>query len=68
MLCEDEVEEQDRREDTEVDDDPARGRAVRIVGLTPEERKELSEQSVVATAGSVALSLRISVARDFKPP
>ena len=45
-LREDEVEEQDRGGTTEDDDDPARGRTVRIVALTPEECKELSEQGV----------------------
>lgn len=44
-LREDEVEEQERGEDAEVDDDPARDRAVRVIGLTPEEHHELSEKA-----------------------
>ena len=31
------MEEQERGEETEVDDDPARDRAVRAIGLTPDE-------------------------------
>lgn len=44
-LHEDEVEEQERGDESEVDDDPARDRAVRVVGLTPEEHHELSDKA-----------------------
>jgi DDB1- and CUL4-associated factor 11 len=40
-LREDEVEEQERGDDAEVDDDPARDRAVRVIGLSPEEHHGL---------------------------
>jgi DDB1- and CUL4-associated factor 11 len=41
-LREDEVEEQERGDDAEVDDDPARDRSVRVIGLAPEEHHGLS--------------------------
>lgn len=44
-LHEDEVEELERGDETEVDDDPARDRAVRVVGRTPEEHHELSDKA-----------------------
>lgn len=44
-LREDEVEELERGDETEVDDDPARDRAVRVVGRTPEEHHELSDKA-----------------------
>lgn len=65
-LREDEVEEQDRGEDTEVDDDPARDRAVRLVGLTPEELRELSNKAWARRRWEV-LPLRVSAARHSKP-
>ena len=43
-LHQEEVEEQDRGEDAEDDDDPARDRAVRVIGLTPEGHSELSSR------------------------
>jgi len=43
-LREDEMEELERGDETEVDDDPARDRAVRVIGLTPEEHHELSDR------------------------
>ena len=42
---EDEMEELEQGGETEVDDDPARDRAVRVVGLTPEENHELSDKA-----------------------
>ena len=42
---EDEMEELERGDETEVDDDPARDRAVRVVGRTPEEHHELGEKA-----------------------
>ena len=39
------MEEQERGEETEVDDDPARDRAVRAIGLTPEEHNGLTERA-----------------------
>lgn len=44
-LREDEMEELEQGGETEVDDDPARDRAVRVVGLTPEENHELSDKA-----------------------
>ena len=39
------MEELERGDETEADDDPARDRAVRVVGLTPEEHRELSDKA-----------------------
>lgn len=64
-LREDEVEEQDRGEDTEVDDHPARDRAVRVIGLTPEEQSELSDKAWVRRRWEV-LPLRTTAARNSK--
>jgi hypothetical protein len=44
-LREDEMEELERGDETEVDDDPSRDRAVRVVGRTPEEYQELSKKA-----------------------
>jgi len=44
-LREDEVEEQERGEEAEVDDDPAHERAVRVIGLTPGEHLGLSDKA-----------------------
>ncbi len=44
-LREDEVEELERGDETEVDGDPAQDRAVRVVGLTPEEHHEFSDKA-----------------------
>jgi WD repeat-containing protein 23 len=44
-LREDEVEELERGDETEIDDDPARDRAVRVVGRTSEEHHELSDKA-----------------------
>ncbi|KAI0003809.1 hypothetical protein BJV74DRAFT_811836 [Russula compacta] len=65
-LREDEVEEQDRGEDAEVDDDPARDRDVRVVGLTPEELRELTPKACARRRWEV-LPLRVSAARNSKP-
>ncbi|KAI9507809.1 hypothetical protein F5148DRAFT_1201869 [Russula earlei] len=64
-LREDEVEEQDRGEDAEIDDDPARDRAVCVIGLTPEEHPELSDKAWVRRQWEV-LPLRASAARSSK--
>jgi len=61
-LREDEVEEQDRGEDTEVDDHPARDRAVRVIGLTPQEESELNGRAWVRRQWEV-LPLRATAAR-----
>ena len=39
------MEEQERGEETEVDDDPARDRAVRAIGLTPDEHNGLIDRA-----------------------
>ena len=44
-LREDEVEEQGRGEETEVDDNPARDRAMRAIGLTPDEHNGLADSA-----------------------
>jgi len=62
-LREDEVEEQDRGEDAEVDDHPARDRAVRVIGLTHEEQSELSDKAWVRRQWEV-LPLRTTAARN----
>jgi len=62
-LREDEVEEQDRGEDTEVDDHPARERAVRVIGLTHEEQSELNDKAWVRRQWEV-LPLRTTAARN----
>lgn len=64
-LREDEVEEQDRGEDAEVDDDPARGRAVRVIGLTAEEHYELSDKAWARRQWEV-LPLRTTAARNSR--
>ena len=61
-LREDEVAEQDRGEDAEVDDDPARGRVVGVIGLTPEEHRELSDKAWARRQWEV-LPLRATAAR-----
>lgn len=64
-LREDEVEEQDRGEDAEVDDDPARNRAVRVIGLTAEEHYELSDKAWARRQWEV-LPLRTTAARNSR--
>ena len=44
-LREDETEELERGDETKVNDHPARERAVRVVGRTPEEHHELGEKA-----------------------
>ena len=44
-LREDEMEELERGDETKVNDHPARERAVRVVGRTPEEHHELGEKA-----------------------
>lgn len=61
-LRQEEVEEQDRGEDAEADDDPARDRAVRVIGLTRQEHLELSDK-VWARRQWEVLPLRTTVAR-----
>jgi len=45
LNCEEEMEELEWGDETEGDDDPARDRAVRVVGRTPEEHHELSKKA-----------------------
>ena len=61
-LRQEEVEEQDRGEDAEDDDDPARDRAVRVIGLTPEEHRELGDKAWARQQWMV-LPLRTAAAR-----
>jgi WD repeat-containing protein 23 len=61
-LRQEEVAEQDRGEDAEDDDDPARGRAVRVIGLTPTEHRELSDKAWARRQWEV-LPLRTAAAR-----
>ena len=61
-LRQEEVEEQDCGEDAEADDDPARNRAVRVIGLTREEHLELSEKAWARRQWEV-LPLRNTAAR-----
>jgi WD repeat-containing protein 23 len=61
-LRQEEVEEQDRGEDAEDDDDPARDRAVRVIGLTPEEHRELGPKAWARRQWAV-LPLRNTAAR-----
>ncbi|KAH9065619.1 hypothetical protein EDB87DRAFT_1592050 [Lactarius vividus] len=65
-LREDEVEEQERGEEAEVDDDPARDRAVRVIGLAPEERHELSDRAWARRRWEV-VPLRATAARNSGP-
>jgi len=65
-LREDEVEEQERGEEAEVDDDPARDRAVRVIGLTPEEHHELSDRAWARRRWEV-VPLRATAARNSGP-
>ena len=62
-LREDEVEEQERGEETEVDDDPARDRAVRVIGMTPEQDHELTERAWARRRWEV-IPLRATAARN----
>jgi DDB1- and CUL4-associated factor 11 len=64
-LREDEVEEQDRGEDAEVDDHPARDRSVHVIGLTLEEQSELSDKAWVRRQWEV-LPLRTTAARNSR--
>ena len=64
-LREDEVEEQYRGEDAEVDDDPARNRAVRVIGLTAEEHYELNDKAWARQQWEV-LPLRTTAARNSR--
>ena len=61
-LRQEEVEEQDRGEDAEADDDPARDRAVRVIGLTRQEHHDLSDKAWARRQWEV-LPLRSTVAR-----
>jgi WD repeat-containing protein 23 len=65
-LREEEVDEQERGEDAEVDDDPARDRAVRVIGLTVEEQHELSDKAWARRQWEV-LPLRTTAARSSRP-
>jgi WD repeat-containing protein 23 len=65
-LRQEEVEEQDRGEDAEDDDDPARDRAVRVIGLTPEGHSELSSKAWTRRQWAV-LPLRNTAARYTAP-
>jgi len=64
-LREDEVEEQDRGEDGEIDDHPALDRAVRVIGVTSkeEEQREFSDNAWVRRQWEV-LPLRTTPARN----
>ncbi|KAI9444433.1 hypothetical protein BJY52DRAFT_1128190 [Lactarius psammicola] len=62
-LLEDEVEELERGDETEVDDDPARDRAVRVVGMTPEEHHELSDKALARRRWEV-VPLRTAATRN----
>ncbi|KAF8265763.1 hypothetical protein EI94DRAFT_1734731 [Lactarius quietus] len=62
-LREDEVEEQERGEETEIDDDPARDRAVRVIGMTPEQDHELTERAWARRRWEV-VPLRATAARN----
>ncbi len=62
-LREDEVEELERGDETEVDDDPARDRAVRVVGMTPEEHHELSDKALARRRWEV-VPLRTTATRN----
>ncbi|KAI0295007.1 hypothetical protein BC826DRAFT_1136110 [Russula brevipes] len=64
-LREDEVEEQDRGEDAEVDDDPAHDRDVCVIGLTPVERDELRDKAWARRQWQV-LPLRATAARNSR--
>jgi DDB1- and CUL4-associated factor 11 len=66
-LREDEVEEQDRGEDAEVDDDPAHDRAVRVIGLMSEEHRELNDKAWVRRQWEL-LPLRSTAARNSRLP
>ncbi|KAI9455951.1 hypothetical protein BJY52DRAFT_1426997 [Lactarius psammicola] len=59
----DEVEELGRGDETEVDDDPARDRAVRVVGMTPEEHHELSDKALARRRWEV-VPLRTGATRN----
>lgn len=61
-LRQEEVEEQDRGEDAEANDDPARNRAVRVIGLTRQEHLELSDKAWARRQWEV-LPLRNTAAR-----
>ena len=65
-LREEEVDEQERGEDAEVDDDPARDRAVRVIGLTAKEHHELSDRASARRQWEV-LPLRTTAARRSRP-
>ncbi len=60
------MEEQERGEEAEVDDDPARDRAVRVIGLTPEEHHELSDRAWARRRWEV-VPLRATAARNSGP-
>jgi DDB1- and CUL4-associated factor 11 len=62
-LREDEVQEQERGEDSEVDDDPARDRPVRVIGLTREEHQQLSHEAWARRRWEV-IPLRSTAARS----
>ncbi|KAH8992379.1 hypothetical protein EDB92DRAFT_563017 [Lactarius akahatsu] len=62
-LREDEVEELNHGDETEVDDDPARDRAVRVVGMTLEERLELGDKALARRRWEV-VPLRTTATRN----
>jgi DDB1- and CUL4-associated factor 11 len=62
-LREDEVQEQELGEDSEVDDDPARDRPVRVIGLTREEHHQLSHEAWARRRWEV-IPLRSTAARS----
>jgi WD repeat-containing protein 23 len=65
-LREEEVEEQERGEETEIDDDPARDRFVRVIGMTPEQDHELTERAWARRRWEV-IPLRATAARHCGP-
>ena len=63
-LREEEVEEQEHGDETEIDDDPSRERAVRVIGMTPEQDHELTERALEHRCWEV-IPLRAKAARNF---
>ena len=62
-LREEEVEEQERGDEAEIDDDPSRERAVRVIGMTPEQDHELTERALERRCWEV-IPLRATAARN----
>jgi len=65
-LREDEVAEQNRSEDAEVDEDPAPDRDIRVIGLTPEEHHELNVKAWVRSRWEVLPLRTIAAHRNSK--